>query len=191
MSKRPAAVFLDRDGTVIEDAHYIKSPDQVRLLPGAATAVKRINDARVPVIIVTNQSGIARGIFTVEDYEAVKTRLESLLAQKGAHVDASYYCPHAPDDPPTCNCRKPGTAMFEQAIADYKLDARSVAYIGDRWRDVVASKKLGGRGIMIDSSETSSDDRRRAKQDGIETAASLTEAVAMVLDGLTSGDGKS
>lgn len=191
MKRVPDAVFLDRDGTVMEDAHYIKSPGQVRLLPGAAAAVKRINDARIPVIVVTNQSGIARGIFTVQDYEAVRDRFESLLAEQGAHVDASYYCPHLPDDPPECNCRKPGTLMFEQAIADFQLDAGNVAYIGDRWRDVAVSKRLGGRGIMIESPETSSEDRERARRDAIETARDLSEAVAMLFDGLTSGDRKS
>jgi D-glycero-D-manno-heptose 1,7-bisphosphate phosphatase len=187
----PDAVFLDRDGTVMEDAHYIKAPEQVRLLPGAAAAVKRMNDAGVRVIVVTNQSGIARGMFTVDDYEAVRKRFEGLLADHGAHIDGSYYCPHLPDDPPECNCRKPATLMFEQAISDFGLDPDNVAYIGDRWRDVVASRKLGGRGIMIESPETSSDDRRRAKEDQIETARSLSEAVSMLLDGLTSGDTKS
>jgi len=191
VSHRPAAVFLDRDGTVIEDAHYIKSADQVRLLPGAAPAVKRLNDAGIPVIVATNQSGIARGIFTVQDYETVRKRFEQLLAENGAHIDASYYCPHSAADPPQCNCRKPGTIMFEQAISDFGLNAKEVAYIGDRWRDVVASKKLGGRGIMIASPETSAQDREQAKRDGIETARSLSEAVSMLLDGLTRRDGKS
>lgn len=191
MRKLPAAVFLDRDGTVMEDAHYIKSPAQVRLIPGAGAAVRRINDAGVPVIIVTNQSGIARGIFSVKDYEAVRGHFESLLREEGAHIDASYYCPHLPDDPPVCNCRKPRTQMFEQAISDFRLNPAEVAYVGDRWRDVVASKTLGGRGIMIQSPETRDEDRQRAKQDGIETAADLSEAVRMLFDGLTDGDGKS
>ena len=191
MRKPPAAVFLDRDGTVMEDAHYIKSPAQVRLIPGAAAAVRRINDAGVPVIIVTNQSGIARGVFGVKDYEAVRGHFESLLREEGAHIDASYYCPHVPDDPPACNCRKPGTQMFEQAISDFGLNAADVAYVGDRWRDVVVSKKLGGRGIMIQSPETRDEDRQRARQDGIETATDLSEAVQMLFDGLTDGDGKS
>jgi histidinol phosphatase-like enzyme len=81
--------------------------------------------------------------------------------------------------------------MFEQAIADFQLDANKVAYIGDRWRDVAVSKKLGGRGIMIESPETSSEDRQRVTRDGIETAHTLSEAVGMLLDGLTSGDSKS
>ena len=176
----PDAVFLDRDGTVMEDAHYIKSPSQVRLIPGAAAAVKRINEARVPAIVVTNQSGIARGIFTVNDYEAVRRHFESLLEAEGARIDASYYCPHHPSITGPCNCRKPATEMFETAIRDFNLDPNNVAYVGDRWRDVIASRKIGGRGILISSHMTTDEDRRKAQEDGIETAASLGDAVEML-----------
>lgn len=188
MTKRPDAVMLDRDGTVMEDAHYIKSPDQVRLIPGAAAAVKRINDAKVPVIVITNQSGIGRGIITVKDYEAVKSRFESLLATHGAHVDASYYCPDVPSEAGPSRCRKPATKMFEDAIRDFRLDPEHVAYVGDRWRDVAASKKLGGRGIMVASPMTTDEDRRKAQEDRIETAPSLKAAVDMLF-GLTEKDG--
>jgi len=189
MTSLPDAVFLDRDGTIIEDAHYIKSPNDVRLLAGAAAAVKRINDADVPAIVITNQSGIARGIFTVADYEAVRQRFESLLEAEGAHIDASYYCPHHPSAGPACNCRKPGTQMFEDAIRDFELDPKRVAYVGDRWRDVAASKKLGGRGIMITSPMTTPEDRRLAAKDGIEIAGSLADAVGMLF-GLTDRNGR-
>ena len=180
MSKLPDAVFLDRDGTIMEDAHYIKSPDQVRLIPHAAAAVKKINDAGVPAIVVTNQSGLARGIFKPEDYEAVRKHFESLLQAEGAHIDASYFCPHHPSVTGSCNCRKPATGMFEDAMRDFQLDPRNVVYIGDRWRDVAASKKLGGRGIMISSHMTTDEDRRKAVEDGIETAPDLQDAVEMV-----------
>ena len=180
MSKLPEAVFLDRDGTVMEDAHYIKSPDQVRLIPGAAKAVKRINDAKVPAIVVTNQSGLARGIFTLEDYQAVRKHFESLLAAEGAHIDASYFCPHHPTVTGQCDCRKPGTRMFEDAIRDFRLNPANVAYVGDRWRDVSASKKLGGRGIMISSHMTTDEDRRKVEADRIETAPTLEAAVEML-----------
>jgi histidinol-phosphate phosphatase family protein len=184
---RPDAVFLDRDGTIIEDAHYIKAPSQVRLLPGAAGAIKRLNDAGVRVIVATNQSGIARGLFTVEEYQAVSRRLDGLLAAEGAHIDASYYCPHHPNETGPCSCRKPGTKMFEDALRDWRLDPARVAYIGDRWRDVAASKKLGGRGIMVDSPMTTDEDRRLTQQDGIETADTLDEAIEMLF-GLTQRD---
>jgi histidinol-phosphate phosphatase family protein len=180
VSKLPDAVFLDRDGTIMEDAHYIKSPDQVRLIPGAAAAVKKINDAKIPAIVITNQSGLARGIFTLNDYEAVRKHFESLLAAEGAHVDASYFCPHHPNVTGPCDCRKPGTQMFEDAIRDFRLNPENVAYVGDRWRDVSASKKLGGRGIMISSHMTTDEDRRKAQADRIETAPTLAAAVEML-----------
>ncbi|MEO8909154.1 MAG: HAD family hydrolase [Gemmatimonadaceae bacterium] len=184
MKPHPVAVFLDRDGTVIEDAHYIRSPDQVRLLPGAAEAIKRINERKVPVIVVTNQSGIGRGLFTVDDYHAVRARFHELLAQLGAHIDASYFCPDNPATAGPETCRKPATKMFEDAIRDFDLDPARVAYVGDRWRDVAAAKTLGGRGIMITSHMTTDDDRRKARVDGIELASSLLAAVGMLF-GLT------
>jgi D-glycero-D-manno-heptose 1,7-bisphosphate phosphatase len=187
MNRLPAAVFLDRDGTVIEDAHYIKSPARVKLLPGAAAAVRRLNDAEVIVIVVTNQSGIGRGLITVEDYEAVRARFHALLAQEGARIDGTYYCPDVPGDDRAGGCRKPAAKMFEQAIQDFRLDPSMVVFIGDRWRDVAASTKLGGRAIMISSPMTTDDDRRQARAHKIETAASLADAVDLLF-GLTPRD---
>lgn len=184
MKSPPDAVFLDRDGTVIEDAHYIKSPDQVRLIPGAAEAVKRINDAKIPVIIVTNQSGIGRGLITVDDYKAVRDRFHQLLAKHGAHIDASYFCPDHPAHTGPSTCRKPATKMFEDAIRDFELNPAKVAYVGDRWRDVAVAKTLGGRGIMIPSPLTTDEDRQKARDDGIESAPSLPAAIDMLF-GLT------
>jgi D-glycero-D-manno-heptose 1,7-bisphosphate phosphatase len=87
------AVFLDRDGTLIEDVHYLRNPDEVRLLPGAAEAVRRLNEADIPAVVVTNQSGIARGLLTEEDYLATALRLDVLLAEAGARLAAHYHCP--------------------------------------------------------------------------------------------------
>jgi histidinol-phosphate phosphatase family protein len=177
----PDAVFLDRDGTVMEDAHYIKSPSQVRLLRGAAAAIKKLNDAGVKVIVVTNQSGIARGYLTVEDYEKVRAQFEALLADEGARIDASYFCPHHPSATGPCDCRKPGTKMFVDAMRDWKIDAARAVYIGDRWRDVAAARTLGGRGILVPSAMTAAEDRRLADEAGIETASTLGDAVANLL----------
>ena len=184
MNSRPDAVFLDRDGTVIEDAHYIKSPDQVRLLPGAAEAIRRINGEKIPVIVVTNQSGIGRGLVTIDDYNAVTKRFHQLLAKHGAHIDASYFCPDHPAKSGPFTCRKPATRMFEEAMRDFDLKPDNVAYVGDRWRDVAGAKALGGRGIMILSPETTDEDIRRAHADGVEPAPSLSAAVDMLF-GLT------
>lgn len=183
-ARLPDAVFLDRDGTIMEDVHFIKSPAQVRLIPGAAEAIGRINAARSLVIVVTNQSGIARGYSTVEDYEAVREHYEGLLAKSGAHIDASYYCPHHPSVDGACDCRKPGTFLFEKAMRDFSLVPTQCAYVGDRWRDVAAAKMLGGHGIIIPSPMTTEEDRRGAREEGVGFAPTLNAAVD-ILFGLT------
>lgn len=184
MKDVPTAVFLDRDGTIIEDVHFIKSPSQVRIISGAAEAIAKINAAGVLAIVVTNQSGIARGLSSPDDYEAVRNHYEELLRKNGARIDASYYCPHHPEIDGPCKCRKPGTLLFEQAMQDFSLDPARVAYIGDRWRDVAAAKRLGGRGLLVPSGMTTKDDHRRSKKDGVRTAPNLGAAVD-ALFGLT------
>ncbi|MEX2109906.1 MAG: HAD family hydrolase [Gemmatimonadaceae bacterium] len=180
----PDAVFLDRDGTIIEDVHFINSPAQVKVIPGAPEAIRRINSDGSLVIVVTNQSGIARGYSTVEDYESVREHYEALLAKSGAHIDASYYCPHHPTVDGSCECRKPGTLLFEQAMRDFSLVPARCAYVGDRWRDVAAAKKLGGRGIIVPSAMTTAEDRRQAREEGVGFAPTLNAAVDILL-GLT------
>ena len=163
MSEARAAAFIDRDGTLIEDVHYISRPEDVRLMPGVAAALRRLNEARVPVIVVTNQSGIARGMLDEQAYHAVRARLDELLAASGAHVDATYFCPHAPDD--GCRCRKPGTELYERAIAEHRLDAARSFFVGDRLRDVIPARSLGGRGVLVPSADTPSADLLRAQSE--------------------------
>jgi histidinol-phosphate phosphatase family protein len=177
---RPAA-FLDRDGTIIDDAHYLADPELVRLRPGAAAAIAELNKVSIPVVVVTNQSGIARGLFTWRDYERVAARVESLLARHGARIDATYVCPHHPDFGDVCECRKPGTLLFRRAAADLALDLARSTYIGDRWRDVEPGIRLGGRPILIVDESTRADERERAESESIETVRSLSEAVARLL----------
>jgi histidinol-phosphate phosphatase family protein len=171
-----AAAFLDRDGTIIHDADYLRDPESVRLLPGAAAALKRLNDGRVPVIVVTNQSGIARGLMTVGDYERVRARLDELLGKEGARIDATYYCPHHPDYTGPCDCRKPGALLYRRAAHEHHLDLASSVYIGDRWRDVAAALGFGGRPILVPSPSTPNEDARRADAEA-ELAADLEDAV--------------
>jgi D-glycero-D-manno-heptose 1,7-bisphosphate phosphatase len=128
-----SAVFLDRDGTIIRDADYVKVPADVELLPGAARAIARLNARGLPVIVVTNQSGIARGLLTQADYDAVRRRLDDLLAADGARVDATYVCPHHPDYGGACDCRKPGTLLYRQAAAAHAIDLSRSTFVGDRW----------------------------------------------------------
>ena len=152
MNALPSAVFLDRDGTIIEDAHYLSKPEQVRLIPGAADAIARANAAMVPVIVITNQSGIGRGIFTDDDHQRITARLAELLNDAGARIDATYYCPHAPDE--ACDCRKPGTLLFRKAAAENSIDLTQALYIGDKLRDIEPAFTLGGHGVLIPSPET-------------------------------------
>jgi D-glycero-D-manno-heptose 1,7-bisphosphate phosphatase len=178
-----AAVFLDRDGTLIEDARYIGKPELVVLMPGAAEAVRRLNTARIPAIVVTNQSGIARGYFTEADSERVQARVTELLAEGGARLDGSYVCPHHPDfsPPPVCECRKPGTLLFRQAATAHGLDLARSWYIGDKLRDVLPARALGGHGILVPSPETPASDVERAARE-FEVAASLDEAIGRIVE---------
>jgi len=176
---RPAA-FLDRDGTLIEDVHYIARAEDVRLLAGAAAAVRRLNEAGVVVVIVTNQSGIGRGIVTDAAYAAVRERFEALLAAEGARVDATYFCPHAPGE--ACDCRKPGTALYAQAIAEHGLDGARSYFIGDRLRDVEPARAFGGRGVLVPSPDTPTLDYIRARDDFV-IATTLGAAVDRMLGG--------
>lgn len=144
-----AAVFLDRDGTLIEDTGYLARADQVRLLPGAAEAVRRLRAAGYAAVVVTNQSGIARGLLTEADYAATAERLASLLAAEGASLDAQYHCPHLPQITGPCECRKPGTLLYRRAAAELDLDLRESWWIGDRSRDVEPAAALGGRGLLL------------------------------------------
>jgi len=179
LTGRPAA-FLDRDGTIIRDANYVRDPRDVELLPGAAAAIHRLNERGLPAIVLTNQSGIGRGLLTLDDYAAVRARLDELLASENAHITATYMCPHAPGGDP-CECRKPGLGMYKQAIAEHGLDPAASVYIGDRWRDVVPADALGGLGIMLDVDSTPHEDRKRARAAGIATATSLDEAIKQFL----------
>jgi D-glycero-D-manno-heptose 1,7-bisphosphate phosphatase len=148
MTARPA-VFLDRDGTLIEDRHYLKDPDLLHLLPGAADAVRRLNLAHLPVVVVTNQSGIARGLLSEADYEATARRLETSLAANGARLDGQYHCPHLPSISGPCACRKPGPELYERAARDLELDLGSSWWIGDRERDIAAADHFGGHALLV------------------------------------------
>lgn len=181
MKAPPTTVFLDRDGTIIRDASYLSKADGVELLPGAARAIARLNERNIPVIVITNQSGIARGIFTVGDYLETQIRLDALLATDGARIDATYYCPDHPDFSGRCECRKPGTALFERAIREHGLNMASPAYVGDRWRDVEVYRKLGGTPLLINGSATPSQDADTARRDGAILVDSLPAAVDVLL----------
>lgn len=183
MSERPA-LFIDRDGTVIADAHYLADPSGVRLLPGAATAIARANAMGMLVVIVTNQSGIARGLITPAQYEAVRARTDALLARHGARVDATFHCPHWPAISGPCDCRKPGLGMYRQAAAQFGIGLQRSAYIGDRWRDVQPASETGGVGVLVPGVETPEADLDLARthvSPRLRIALSLGDAVEAAL----------
>lgn len=177
---RPA-VFFDRDGTLIRDTGYLRDPDDVELMPHAMTVVRLVNAARWFAIVATNQSGIARGLFTEADYARVRDRLDELAKAAGARIDAQYHCPHHPDFSVECDCRKPGTGMFEQAIKEYAIDASRSAFIGDRWRDVSPALYYGARGILVPGPATPPDEIEQARRDA-GVALTLGDAVRMALE---------
>ena len=145
------AVFLDRDGTLIEDVSYLSDPAKVRLLPGAGAAVRRLNQAGLLAIVATNQSGIARGLVSPEQYLATERRLDELLAEHGAALDAHYHCPHLPEIDGPCRCRKPGPLLYERAAERFGIDLAESWWVGDRLRDVEPARSFGGRGILVAS----------------------------------------
>ena len=147
------AAFLDRDGTIIVDRDYPGDPAAVELIPGAAAAIAHLRRAGLLVVMVTNQSGIGRGLITEADYLAVQARMEELLAAEGARLDAVYYCPHAPDRAPACECRKPGIGLYLQAAREYGIDLATSFYVGDRMRDVTPAVALGGSGFLLRGTE--------------------------------------
>lgn len=141
------AVFLDRDGTMIEDRQYLGDPEGVVLLPGVSGALRRLGDAGWLRIVVTNQSGIGRGRFDRAAFDATDAAMQAYLAADGAAIDASYCCPHAPDA--GCLCRKPGTALHREAAAAWNIDLARSWCIGDRASDIAPARELGSRAVLL------------------------------------------
>lgn len=179
------AAFLDRDGTLIEDAHYIADPERVRLLPGADAAVRRLNEAGVLAVVITNQSGIALGLIPDDAYEATRRRLDTLLALRGAHLDGTYHCPHHPAVTGPCDCRKPGTALYEQAARDLAIDLTRSLFVGDRFRDIAPGLALGGFVRLVPSRNTPAEDLTRAEEHAA-VSPTLADAIAEYLRAVSS-----
>ncbi|MBU0681786.1 MAG: D-glycero-beta-D-manno-heptose 1,7-bisphosphate 7-phosphatase [Proteobacteria bacterium] len=149
-----AAVFLDRDGTINEQMGYINHIDRFQMLPGAASAIRTLNDGKVPVVVVTNQSGLARGYFPLALLDAVHEKMKDALAREGAHVDGIYICPHHPEAKDKqyrleCTCRKPKTGLFEQAARELGIDLRKSYVVGDRWSDLKAAVSCRATPVLV------------------------------------------
>jgi D-glycero-D-manno-heptose 1,7-bisphosphate phosphatase len=150
------AVFLDRDGTVNVEVGYLSDLSQLRLIPGASEAIRRLNERGLKVVLVTNQSGIARGYFSESFVQETHVLLERMLRKEGAAIDGIYYCPHHPfagNSPYTteCDCRKPGTGMIDRAARELDIDVKRSFVVGDKWSDVELGQRAGARSILVQS----------------------------------------
>jgi D-glycero-D-manno-heptose 1,7-bisphosphate phosphatase len=141
------ALFVDRDGTLNPDLHYLKDANRIELFRGVGDALSLAHEHGFLTICVTNQSGVERGLYTDEDVERIHARLNQLLRPHRARIDAFYYCPHVPEH--HCACRKPGTLLFEQARDTWNIDLGASAIIGDRALDVEAGHRLGMLTAMV------------------------------------------
>jgi D-glycero-D-manno-heptose 1,7-bisphosphate phosphatase len=140
-------VLIDRDGTINVEKHYLSDPDQVELYPGVAAAIRRLNQLNMGVVVITNQSGVARGYFDLARLEQIHTRLYALLESEGAAIDGIYICPHGPDD--DCDCRKPLPGMVSQAVAEHHFDPARAFMIGDKEVDVELGQAVGAQTFLV------------------------------------------
>ncbi|MDH4266814.1 MAG: HAD family hydrolase [Deltaproteobacteria bacterium] len=152
--KKNRAVFLDRDGTICEEVGYIDSIERLRLIPRSAAAIKLLNDREFKVVVVTNQSGVARGFFPEELLEELHGELSRQLREEGAHLDGIYYCPHHPHEGnapyvQVCNCRKPASGLLLRAAFDLGLDLSASYMVGDHFSDVECAQGVGAQGILL------------------------------------------
>lgn len=171
-------VILDRDGVINEDSDaFIKSPQEWRPLPGSLEAIARLTQAHYHVLVVTNQSGISRGLFDLDTLHQIHARMQLELAQKGGRIDAIYYCPHAPDD--ECQCRKPRAGMFRDLATRLKISLDNVAAIGDSLRDLQAAQAVNARPILVRTGKGR--DTEQQGVEGIEVYDDLACAVDQLL----------
>ncbi len=148
------AVFLDRDGTINEEVNYLQAIDDLRIINGACSGIKRLNDAGFLVIVVTNQSGVARGLFDEEFLDVLHREMLNRLDRCGARIDAFYYCPHHPSEGQgiyrtDCRCRKPSTGLIERACADFSIDVNRSFVVGDAQRDMRLAWNVGAGSVLV------------------------------------------
>jgi D-glycero-D-manno-heptose 1,7-bisphosphate phosphatase len=183
------AVFLDRDGTINEEVGYLTDLSRLRLIPGAGAAIKRLNHAGYKVILVTNQSGVARGYFPESLVHEAHERLTNMLREEGAVLDGIYYCPHHPTEGNTsytmiCDCRKPGTGLIDKAAMDFDIDINRSFLIGDKWSDVELAQRSGVLAILVMSGFAPDDpgNKRPAYvRDPDYSASNISEAVDWII----------
>lgn len=148
------AVFIDRDGTILDELGYLTPGSEVTIYPFSAAAIAQLTDAGFPVVVITNQGGIALGLYDHAFVEATHEALDATLAQEGARITAWYFCPHHPEGKVPeftgpCGCRKPATGMLETAAKDLGIDLRASWVVGDQWRDIELARRAGARSVLV------------------------------------------
>lgn len=151
---KPEAILCDRDGTLIQDCHFLSTPDQIEWIPGVLAALKILNSLEIKVLVLTNQSGVARGYFNSDAVEAVNDRMRRDAEVASGAIADFYFCPHHPQGEViqytcVCECRKPSPGLFLQAIADHSLDPTRCWAIGDRLRDLEPGLQLGMKAFLV------------------------------------------
>lgn len=169
-------IILDRDGVINEDSDdYIKSPEEFIPLTGSLEAIARLNQANYKVLVATNQSGIARGLFTYDTLNQIHAKLHHLLAAVGGHVDGIFFCPHHPAE--ECSCRKPQPGLFHDIQARLETDLAAVPVVGDSLRDLQAAQRVGAQPILV---KTGKGERTLAKGEGLDNIPVFADLAAVV-----------
>ena len=164
------------------DAHYLADPERVALLPGAAEAIRLLAAHGVPTVVCSNQSGIARGLVSLEQYRAVRLRVAELLEAEGAALLDSFVCPHHEQFTGPCACRKPGTLMFERAAAVHGIDLARSLFAGDKHRDVAPAARFAAPAYLVRSPDTPEEHVARARAEGVDVVDSLLDAARRFLE---------
>jgi histidinol-phosphate phosphatase family protein len=183
-----AAIFIDRDGTINEEVNRVSTPETFRLLPGTAEGIRKMNQAGLPVIVITNQPVIARGDCSEEDLRKIHDKMDSQLGEAGAFVDAVYYCPHHPDkgfagERPElkihCACRKPAIGLIKEACEDLNLDLSGSWFIGDSETDMLTAKKAALPFVLVDTGHAGRNELKSGVPEQV--VASVNEAADFIL----------
>ncbi len=194
ITNSPGAVFLDRDGTIIKEVNYLSRLQDVELLPQAAEAIARLNRQQIPVILISNQSGIARGKFSEIFVKETHRYLQEILSLKGAHLDDFFFCPHHPESgrapyKKVCGCRKPAPGLLYEAASRHLLDLTKSYVIGDKLIDVELALRVGGKGILVETGYGKSEKEKINQSQIIPNliCVDLNSAVSWILDKLRRG----
>ncbi|MCR4328859.1 MAG: HAD family hydrolase [Patescibacteria group bacterium] len=180
---RRRAVFLDRDGVINHEVNYLARVEDLRLIRGAAAAIRRLNTLGILAVVITNQGGIAKGLFTEKDLHRIHKEIHRRLGRQGARLDGVFYCPHRPEGVvkeyvTVCLCRKPGTLMVEKAVKELDIDFKKSFFVGDATLDILTGKNAGVTTILVETGYGGSDKKHEVTPDF--TAKDLSHAVKII-----------